>query len=401
MLRRVFSAFESRDFRLLWAGACTSSIGTWMQKLAQSWMVLQLSGSPFLLGLDAFLGEIPIFLFSLVGGVVADRVDRRHVLLASQFVQMSCAFLLTGLIAFKVVQVWHILALSVVVGFAQAFGGPAYQALIPSLVKQDHLPNAIAMNSIQFNVARVIGPVLGGLALTQLGAAWCFGLNGLSFVAVIVSLTLLHVRFVPSGRASSMLHSMRQGFGFVRGKPGMVALIVLAFLATMLGIPLMVFLPVFAKDVFHQGPTVYTLLLAFSGAGSIAGALSVAATGNTPRKGRVIVITLVALGMLMVGFSLSRWLPLSCALVFCSGAAMIAVFATLSSLVQLLAHDEMRGRVMSVYNVAFRGGMPMGSLLAGALAPSLTAPVVLASYGVLLSLLGLYFLVVQREVAAL
>lgn len=372
-----------------------------MQKLAQSWLVLQLSGSPFLLGLDAFLGEIPIFLFSLVGGVIADRVDRRHVLLASQFVQMSCAFLLTGLIAFKVVAVWHILSLSVVVGFAQAFGGPAYQALIPSLVKQDHLPNAIAMNSIQFNVARVIGPVLGGLALTQLGAAWCFGLNGLSFVAVIISLVSLRVQFVPSGRTSSMVDSMRQGFGFVRGKPGMVALIVLAFLATMLGIPLMVFLPVFAKDVFRQGPTVYTLLLAFSGAGSIVGALLVAATGNTRHKGRVIVVTLVLLGMLMVGFSLSRWLPMSCAMVFLAGAAMIAVFATLSSLVQLLTSDQMRGRVMSVYNVAFRGGMPMGSLLAGAMAPVLTAPVVLGIYGALLSLLGLYFLVVQRKVAAL
>lgn len=385
----------------MWAGACTSSIGTWMQKLAQSWLVLQLSGSPFLLGLDAFLGEIPIFLFSLVGGVVADRVDRRHVLLASQFVQMSCAFLLAGLIACKVVVVWHILALSCVVGFAQAFGSPAYQALIPSLVKQDQLPNAIAMNSIQFNVARVIGPVLGGLALTQLGAAWCFGLNGLSFVAVIVSLVLLHIRFVPGGRATSMLNSMRQGFGFIRDKPGMVGLIALAYLATFLGIPLLVFLPVFAKDVFQEGPKVYTLLLAFSGAGSILGALVVAATGNTPRKGRVVVLTLVVLGALMVGFSLSRWLPMSCALLFFAGAAMITVFATLSSLVQLLAHDEMRGRVMSVYNVAFRGGMPMGSLLAGALAPSLTAPVVLAGYGVLLSVLGLYFLIVQRKVAAL
>ena len=385
----------------MWAGACTSSIGTWMQKLAQSWLVLQLSGSPFLLGLDAFLGEIPIFLFSLVGGVVADRVDRRHVLLASQFIQMSCAFGLAALIAFKVVLVWHILALSCVVGFAQAFGGPAYQALIPSLVKQEHLPNAIAMNSIQFNVARVIGPVLGGLALTQLGAAWCFGLNGLSFVAVIVSLILLHIRFVPGGRASSMLASMRQGFGFIQGKPGMVGLIALAFLATFLGIPLLVFLPVFAKDVFREGPKVYTLLLAFSGAGSIMGALVVAATGNTPRKGRVVVLTLMVLGALMVGFSLSRWLPMSCALLFFAGAAMITVFATLSSLVQLLAHDNMRGRVMSVYNVAFRGGMPMGSLLAGALAPSLTAPVVLAGYGVLLSALGLYFLVVQRKVAAL
>src|SRR5262245_48734670 len=154
----------------MWIGACTSSIGTWMQKLAQSWLVYQLSGSAFLLGLDAFLGDIPIFLFSLIGGVIADRIDRRKVLLASQYVQMACAFTLTLLFTFHVVQVWMILCLSFVAGFAQAFGGPAYQALIPMLVNKEDMPNAIALNSIQFNVARVIGPALGGLALTKLGA---------------------------------------------------------------------------------------------------------------------------------------------------------------------------------------------------------------------------------------
>src|SRR5512147_734818 len=195
----------------MWLGACTSSVGTWMQKLAQSWLVLQISGSPFLLGLDSFLGEIPIFLFSLIGGVVADRTDRRHLLLASQFVQLSCAFLLAGLIVFDVVKVWHILTLSFVVGLAQAFGGPAYQALIPSLVRSEDLSNAIALNSIQFNLARVIGPMLGGLALTKLGAAWCFGLNGVSFVAVIISLLMLQIRFVPERTNESMLTSMKQG----------------------------------------------------------------------------------------------------------------------------------------------------------------------------------------------
>ena len=178
MLNRVFKAFEYREFRLLWIGACTSSIGTWMQSVAQSWLVLQISNSPFLLGLDSFLGQIPIFLFSLLGGVIADRFDRRKLLIGSQIVQMSCAFLLASLFAFSQVVVWEILALSFVVGLAQAFGGPAYQALIPTLVEPKDLPNAIALNSIQFNLARVIGPMLGGLALTSLGAAWCFSLNG-------------------------------------------------------------------------------------------------------------------------------------------------------------------------------------------------------------------------------
>ncbi|MDP9170051.1 MAG: MFS transporter, partial [Acidobacteriota bacterium] len=185
MLRRVFKAFEYRNFRLLWFGACTSSIGTWMQEIAQNWLVLEITKSPFLLGLDAFLGDAPILLFSLVGGVVADRMDRRYLLIGSQLVQMLSALTLALLIVTGKIQVWHLLVSSFVVGTAQAFGGPAYSALVPSLVEKEDLPNAIALNSIQFNLARVIGPVLGGLALKYVGSAWCFGLNALSFVAVI------------------------------------------------------------------------------------------------------------------------------------------------------------------------------------------------------------------------
>ena len=401
MVGRVLKAFQYRDFRLLWFGSCTSSVGTWMQKLAQSWLVLQISGSPFLLGLDAFLGEIPIFLFSLIGGVVADRMDRRHILLGSQFVQMSCAFTLTGLIVFEVVEVWHILMLSFVAGFAQAFGGPASQALIPSLVKSEDLSNAIALNSIQFNLARVIGPMLGGLALTKLGAAWCFGLNGLSFVAVIISLFMLHVRFNPQATGESILGSMKQGIAFIRRQGTMEALIALAFSMTVLGIPLIVFLPVFARDVFHQGPSTYTLLLSISGAGSVVGALVVAAMGNIRRKGRAALLMLAGLGASMAGFSLSESLPLSCVLLFLSGAALVSVFSLITSLVQLITSDEMRGRVMSVYNVAFRGGMPIGSLVTGWLVPRFYAPTVLACHGALLALLAVYFLVGYRKVARL
>lgn len=401
MVGRVFKAFHYRDFRLLWVGACTSSIGTWMQKLAQSWLVLQISGSPFLLGLDSFLGEIPIFLFSLVGGVVADRMDRRYLLLASQVVQMSCAFLLAALIAFDLVRVWHILTLSFIVGTAQAFGGPAYQALIPSLVKPEDLSNAIALNSIQFNLARVVGPVLGGLALTQLGAAWCFGLNGLSYVAVIVSLVMLRTRFVPKASGSSLLASMRQGIRFIRRQNAMESLILLAFLTTVLAIPLIVFLPVFVKDVFRRGPSTYTLLLSVSGAGSVAGALVVAALGNIRHKGRTALLMLVALGVGIAAFALSTSVTLSCVLLFCCGVALITVFSLVTSLVQLITVDEMRGRVMSVYNVAFRGGMPIGSLLTGSLVPVLSAPAVLAFNGFALVALGAYFLLIHRRVAAL
>jgi predicted MFS family arabinose efflux permease len=392
VLSRVFKAFEYHDFRLLWFGACTSSIGTWMQKVAQSWLVLEISKSPFLLGVDAFLGEIPIFLFSLIGGVVADRVDRRRILLVSQVVQMSCAFFLTGLILFEVVQVWHILCLSFVVGLAQAFGGPAYSALVPALVKKEDLPNAIALNSIQFNLARVIGP---------LAAAWCFALNGVSFVAVIISLLLLAPLAVPAKATESILGSMKQGIGFIRNQPSMESLIVLAFLMTALGIPMIIFLPVFARDVFQQGPTTFTVLLACSGAGSVAGALAVAALGNTEKKGRLAVLMLILLGAGILAFGLSRSLILSCVVLFISGGALISVFAMISSLVQLMTSHEMRGRVMSVYNVAFRGGMPIGSLVTGYFVPIYSAPTVLAVNGAMLLLLGVYFLLVQRRVAAL
>jgi len=385
----------------MWSGACASSIGTWMQKVAQSWLVLSMSNSPFLLGLDTFLGEIPIFLFSLVGGVVADRIDRRRVLLASQFVQMGCAALLTVLVAFNVVQVWHILCLSFVTGLAQAFGGPAYQALVPMLVERHDLPNAIALQSIQFNVARVIGPVLAGLALTKLGSVWCFGLNAISFLAPVISLLMLHIRYIPASGGASMLHSMKEGLIFIRRQSAMTALIALAFLMTALGIPLITFLPVFAKDVFHGGPTVFTTFLVASGLGSITGALTVAALGNMPNKGRASLSMLTFLGAGIAAFSLSRSLELSCVVLFLNGAALIAVFATISSLVQLITTDEMRGRVMSIYNVAFRGGMPFGSLTTGWLVPIFTAPVVLAVNGVLLAGVALYFLLVNRRVAAL
>ena len=401
MLRRVFKAFQYREFRLLWFGACTSSIGTWMQIVAQSWLVLSISGSAFLLGLDGFLGQNPILLFSLIGGVIADRIDRRRVLLGSQYVQMTCAFLLTLLIAFKVVKVWHILGLSFVVGCAQAFGGPAYQALVPMLVEKEDLPNAIALNSIQFNLARVIGPMLGGLALTGLGAAWCFALNGLSFVAVIISLLLLTVEFVPKSTGESILTGVKQGIGFVRKQRAMVGLIALAFLMTALAIPVLTFLPVFAKDVFHRGPTTFTILLSCSGAGSVAGALTVAAFGNVRNKGQVALVTLLLLGAAIAGFSFSKSMPMSCALLFCAGASMMGVFSMISSLVQLITANEMRGRVMSVYNVAFRGGMPLGSLATGWLVPMYTAPHVLAVNGFLLVAVGFYFLLVQRRVAAL
>jgi predicted MFS family arabinose efflux permease len=401
VLRRVFAAFRYRDFRLLWAGACTSSIGTWMQTVAQNWLVLELTNSPFLLGLDAFLGQIPIFLFSLIGGVVADRVDRRFLLIGSQIVQLTCAFLLAGLFAVGQVQVWHILSLSFVVGLAQAFGGPAYQALVPTLVPQRELPNAIALNSIQFNLARVIGPMLGGLALTTMGAAWCFTFNGISYIAVIFSLAMLRVRRVIQKTETSLIGSLKEGLSFIREREALPPLIVLAFAMTMLGVPLLVFIPVVVRDVFHMGPTVFTILLCVSGAGAVVGALIVAAFGHVQDKGRIALVTMTTLGVFIAGFGISKSLILSGVFLFLGGAALIACFSMISSLVQLIAPDEMRGRVMSVYNVAFRGGMPFGSLISGEMIAKTSVETVLVANGLALVALALWFLFVQRRVTRL
>jgi len=385
----------------MWIGACTSTIGTWMQIVAQSWLIYSLSNSGFMLGLNEVLAGLPIFLFSLIGGVAADRMERRHLLLFSQYVQMACAFVLTGLVALHVVHVWHILTLSFIAGLGQAFGGPAYSALIPTLVQKEDMPNAIALNSIQFNAAVMVGPALAGITLAKWGNVWCFLLNGISFLAPIIALYMLKVRFLPEKTTESIAASMRQGFGFIGKQGAMAALIVLAFAMTFLAVPMRTFLPVFAKNIFHKGAETYALFLSVMGCGSIAGSLLVAALGNVRYKGRLALTTVITLGFGIAGLALSHQIVLTCVMLFLSGASMMAVFASVNSLVQLIVSNEMRGRVMSVYNFAFRGGMGVGNLAAGWLVPIFTAPVVLGVNGFVLAALGIYFLLFQRRVAAL
>jgi len=400
-LRRILAAFTYRDFRVQWIGACTSSIGTWMQIVAQNWLVLSLTNSAFFLGLDAFLQQLPIILFTLIGGVFADRYDRRRTLLTSQYIQMSTSGVLAVLMYFHVVQVWHILTLSFVTGLAQSFGGPAYQSLIPSLVDKKDLPNAVALNSIQFNVARVIGPLLFGATLalfTKYGYSdpqamnACFLLNSLSFVVVINTLMALHVKHIPPATSQGVRDELKSGLTYVRNHDSLVALIVLAALTTFLGFALLTFLPLFAQRVFHEGASTYSHLMAFSGAGSIVGALIIAWLGRFRKMGRTALLVQAAYGILIIGFSLSRILWLSDILLFFTGAALMIVFSTVTSLVQLIAPNEMRGRVMSIYMLAFRGGMPLGSLISGYLATWLGAPLVIGINGALLVVVAVYFL---------
>src|SRR6185295_9504425 len=245
------------------------------QKVAQAWLIVTLTGtsSAFFLGLDSFLGELPILLLTLIGGVVADRRDRRQLLLMSQYIQMTTAFALAALVYWGHVRIWHVLILSTITGLAQAFGGPAYQSLLPSLVERQHVPNAIAFNSIQFNLARVIGPLIAGGALATFGMVACFGLNGLSFLAVIAAILLMRVRHTPVATATRMREEFESGFRYVREHPALLGLAVLGFAGTFLGNPLLTFLPLFAQDVLHGEVTQYTYLMSSAGAGAVAGAL--------------------------------------------------------------------------------------------------------------------------------
>ncbi len=399
-LQRTLAAFTYRDFRVLWFGAFTSTVGTWMQKVAQSWLILDLSKSSFFLGLDDFFGQLPILLFTLVGGVIADRHDRRRLLLGSQYVQMATAFSLAALVFFGHVRIWHILTLSVVTGLAQAFGGPAYQSLIPSLVNKKDLPNAIALNSIQFNLARVFGPLLAGAAMT-VGTAACFGLNGLSFLVVIVALMSLRIKHIKPADRKPMLQEMKGGIAYARSEPSIVALTVLAFLTTFLGLPLLTFLPVVVREMFHGEVTQYTQMMAFSGAGAVIGALVVAWLGRFKHMGRTLLVVQAVFGALIMAFAMSRVWWWSCLLLFFAGAALLVVFSMTASLVQLIVPDHLRGRVVSIYMVAFRGGMPLGSLAAGFAASLTSAPHVLAVNGALVTFVALYFLVRSHGVREL
>jgi len=398
----MLTAFTYRDFRVQWFGACTSSIGTWMQIVAQNWLVLSLTNSPFFLGLDAFLQQLPIILFTLIGGVFADRYDRRRTLIASQCVQMATSATLAALMYFQVVEIWHILVLSFVTGVAQAFGGPAYQSLIPSLVDKKDLPNAVALNSIQFNVARVLGPLLFGATLAAF-TRWgytesqamnaCFLLNSVSFLVVINTLMMLHVKHIPPASSKGMGDELRGGLSYVRHHSSLAALIVLAAMTTFLGFSVLTFLPLFARSVFHEGASTYSHLMAFSGAGSIVGALIIAWLGKFRKMGLTALLVQAIYGLLIIAFAMSRILWLSDLLLFLTGAALMIVFSTVTSLVQLIAPNEMRGRVMSIYMLAFRGGMPLGSLVSGYLATYLGAPMVIGMNGALLVVVAGYFLV--------
>lgn len=400
-LARTFSALRYRDFRLLWFGAFASTTGTFMQTLAQGWLVYTMTGSAFLLGVDGFLATGPMLLFSLFGGVIADRMERRKIMMLSQVLQGSFALILAGLIYFHAQKVWHIFILSFLTGSAQSISGPAYASLLPLLVRREDMSNAVAMNSMQFNLARVIGPALGGVVFGLWGATACFGINGLSFGFVIIALTMIKMPPVlPNATSTSMMAQLKEGFVFVASKRSLLLLTFLSFAGTFLGMPLFTMMPVVAKKIFNLGPQGLSLLQADYGIGSVLGALFVAGSSHAAKKGRLALVLQLVFAATLVAFGLSRHLTASLVIAFIAGAAIVGVISLYSSLVQLSTSDAMRGRVMSIFMLAFRGGMPLGNLLAGFVAQRWSISTALEVNGVALAVVALVFIIKRTDLDA-
>lgn len=369
-----------------------------MQNFAQSWLVFDLTRSNFYKGVDDFLGQLPILLFMVIGGVIADRYDRRKLLTGSQYVQATSAFILATLLYTRHVTVWHIFALSFVTGCGQAFGGPAYQSLIPSLVPRQDLPNAIALNSTQFNLSRVMGPLAGNVVMVAIGAAACFAINGFSFFIVVIALAMLQLPpHTVSPEHKDLGAELRGGLNYVHKNHVLLTLTILVFVATFLVMPVLTLLPAFATDILTSSGTTagrLSALMACQGLGAIVGALFVGS--QTRFSGTILLAVQLALGLLVAAFALSRVYPLSLGLLFVTGMAFMALFSISFSLVQLTVPDALRGRVVAIYMVALRGGWPLGGLFAGKLADVFSAPHVLATNGIILSILAAGLLVTGR-----
>jgi MFS family permease len=390
---RIARALRHRDFRLFWTGNFLSNIGTWMQNIAQGWLVLQLTNSAFWLGVVGFAASFPILLFALIGGVIADHVNKRKMLMVTQSAMMLFAFIMAALAYFKVINVHEIVFLALGTGIAMSLNTPTYQALVPQLVPREDLTNAIALNSAQFNMSRVLGPTLGGFAMAIIGVAGNFFLNGLSFLAVLIALT--RIRYIEpvlpqadqskapsqghlSSRAGHLWEKLKQGFVYAFRHSAMSSLILLVAIGSLLAIPYLTFVPYFARDVLGTGEPGLGILMACSGAGAFLGAITIASLMHIRRRGLFVVRALAGFYAAIIAFTFSRNFYLSGLLLAVAGYCMIISVATINSLLQHLAEDHMRGRVMSIYSTAFLGLPPIGCLVAGSLSHLFYAPHVIA-----------------------
>jgi predicted MFS family arabinose efflux permease len=367
--RQTFAALKYPNYRLWFFGQLVSLAGTWMQSAAQGYLIYQITRSPVYLGYVSFAVGIPTWLFTLYGGVIADRVSRRALMIITQTSMMILAFILAALTFTGVVQPWHILLLAFLLGVAQAFDAPARQAFVLEMVEREDLTNAVALNATMFNLAVAVGPAVGGLTYAAFGPGWCFMLNGLSFIAVIVALALMKLKaLAPVGRRGSPMLELREGLRYVVHHQYIGVLIAMIGVSGLFGASLFSLFPAWAVAVLHGNETTNGLLLSARGVGALIGALFIASLGRFRFKGRVLTFGSFAFPILMLVFSALRGLPFSLLTLVAVGFAQILTFNLINALVQTQSEDRYRGRVMGVYSLVFFGSMPIGALVAGAIA---------------------------------
>ena len=375
-LRIIFRSFQYRNYRLFFTGQGISLIGTWMQRIAMPWLVYHITGSALLLGVVGFAGQIPTFLLSPVAGVLTDRLNRYYVLIFSQIVAMLQALALTWLYYSGNIQVWHIVVLSAVMGCFNAFDVPSRQSFVIDLVeRKEDLGNAIALNSLMFNGARIIGPSVAGVLLASAGEGICFLANAISYLFVIVSLLMMKVP--KRGKAKNHAHIMKEmeeGFNYAFGFPPIKYIILLLGVVSLMTMSYSVLMPVFAKEVLHGGSHTFGFLMGAAGVGALLGGLYLASKTTILRLGRIVPFSAALAGLGLISLSLSRYFPLSMLMMIITGLGMMLHTASSNTILQTIVDEDKRGRLMSIYTMAIMGTAPFGSLMAGGLAKIIGAP---------------------------
>lgn len=398
----AFAALRHKNFRLFYTGQTISLVGTWMQSVAQGWLVLQLTNSAYYVGLVSALGSLPVLLVSLPAGVFADRTNKRRLVIVTQAFSMAQALVMALLIWTRRVELWNVAALAVFLGLVNAFDIPTRQSFVVDLVGREDLMNAIALNSAAFNAARVVGPAVAGVLISTLGLAACFFLNAVSYIAVLAGLK--RITLPPLVRGEPRAHpwlQFREGARFVRQDRRVAALIVLTALISIFGFAYLVLMPVFARDVLHVGAAGLGFLMASVGVGAGAAALGLAALGPRVRKGDLLRWSGLAFGLALVVFAAVRWLPVVVLVLMLTGGGMILNNAVTNTLLQTIVPDALRGRVMGFYTFVFVGMAPFGAFLAGWVAGRAGAPVAVALGGTMCALGSLVLWRLVPEVTVL
>ncbi len=382
-LPSMFRAFKHRNYRYFFSGQLLSLIGTWMQSIAQAWLVYRLTDSTVLLGLIAFSGQIPVFLFATIGGAIADRYNRQRILQTTQTISMILATILTILTFTGTIEVWHIFMLAALSGINNAFDIPTRQAFIVDITRREDLTNAIALNSSMFNGARIVGPAIAGLLVASVGEAWCFAVNAVSYIAVLSGLFLIKLETQRKvSLPGSAISNIVEGFKFVAKTSPVRSLLILLGVVSLMGSPYSVLMPIFADQILQGGASGLGILMGASGVGALAGALALAARKSLKGLGRWIAIASASFGAFLILFTFSRSFWLSAGFLVPAGFAMMIQMAASNTLVQSMIPDELRGRVMAVYSMMFMGMAPLGAILAGTLAENIGAPFTVAIGGV-------------------